>query len=514
MKKNLELVKNRLDISGKAFFGFAAFSAVFIAGCLVMMTPVFRDFLIALGGSLRRRPLNYTVWFNQIFLWGMTGIILYGVCFLVFFAKNIFRKTCSGKQVWLFLAAFIALGVCAIMFRANWTFSDDHAFIKTTAINKYSPPILSGGRFYPLGHIHDNIPLVVFRLLGIHSGPPPSAHYTLIALFFAVTAVCLYLLFEKIVKESGGAHPLFALFFACSFFVTGSAFPQIFMSLIFPETPLIMLFAVFMLVFYKARETDKTRYYIAAFLAAGYASYCKEPVFGAFLVIAVANYIFNFKNQSEKEKLFHAALIVNGIIFPILYYLLSYRNATGFYNEGRVASGVLRFIVSIFVKNPALILMYVFGFTRFLTVVFKKDRAHIFCDTLLFAGMAYVFAYILLRLDADYYFMPAIIFSMPSLVFWTCDVYRKNRNRALAAFGLLLILFTFNGRGVAGVDGIYRDRREFMPYISRLLEDYRAGKKFIWYESDNRISENTFYIAVRNWKKHIENAFLNFQNKT
>ncbi|MDR0600088.1 MAG: glycosyltransferase family 39 protein [Treponema sp.] len=511
--RSLGWLKNRLDISGKALFCLA----VFAGGILLLLTPVFQSFLVALGELFLRRPLNHPHWHKRILQWGISGIIFYGVFFLVFFAKNLFREARPGGRLYLFLAAFIALGVFAIMFRANWVFGDDHIFIRSTAVNNYLtfPSYLSGGRFYPFGHIHYNIPLFTFRLLGINSGLPPAAHYAVIALFFAVTVICLYALFDNIVEKETGANPLFALLFACGFFMTGRAFINVFMSIIYPDTQVIALFAVFMLAYYRARETDKKRYYIAALISAVYASYCKEPVFGALLVIAASNYIFNFKGLSKREKIFHAALVLNGVLFTFLYYFLSYRNAAGFYNEGRVEVGAFRFVVSVFAENPVLIVMYVFGIARLLAVLLKKDRARMFHDTLLFAGMAYVFAYILLRLNADYYFMPAIILFLPSLVFWIGALYQKNRNLALAVFCLLLIFSMFNGRkAAADIAGKYQDRKEFTPYIGRLLTEYRDGKRFIWYESDNAPSDNTFYIAVRNWKKRVENAFLNFQNKS
>jgi hypothetical protein len=53
-----------------------------------------------------------------------------------------------------------------------------------------------------------------------------------------------------------------------------------------------------------------------------------------------------------------------------------------------------------------------------------------------------------------------------------------------------------------------------MPYITNLLSEYNNYDKFIWYESDNKLTENTYYAAYRRWQKHILNAFLNYQNKT
>jgi hypothetical protein len=89
------------------------------------------------------------------------------------------------------------LGVFVIMFQANWTFSDDHEYIITTAVNKYVPFYFGGGRFFPLGHFHYNIPLFIFWLLGIESGLPVEAHYVLNALFFSLSVICVFLFFKQ-----------------------------------------------------------------------------------------------------------------------------------------------------------------------------------------------------------------------------------------------------------------------------------------------------------------------------
>jgi len=57
-------------------------------------------------------------------------------------------------------------------------------------------------------------------------------------------------------------------------------------------------------------------------------------------------------------------------------------------------------------------------------------------------------------------------------------------------------------------------RQEFMPYMVDLFSYHNDGKKFIWYESDNRTTDDTFYIQVRDWRKYVENAFLNYINKS
>jgi hypothetical protein len=472
------------------------------------------------GEFFIRRPLNHPVWHERFILWGLSGMVLYVLFFIVFFSNNISTgKYFEGnkKRAYFFIIPFLLLSVFIIMFRANWTFGDDHEYITTTAVNKYVPfrSYITGGRFVPLGHFHYNIPLFIFRLLGISSGLPTEVHFILIALFHSLSIICLFSLFSRIEPVKGHFHPVFSVFFACAFVLLSRAFCGIFMSLIYPETQGIMLFSVFMLMYYRALETDKKRYYIAAFLAAVYNSYCKEPMFGTFLVIAFSNLLFRYKNQSKREKIFYAALVANGILFIVMYYLISFKNTAGFYNEGRVYIRGLQFIASILGKTPLLIAMIFFGLYRFCAVVMKKDRDHLYYDSLLFAGIAYTFAYMILHLNGDYYFLPSIILFLPSLVYWTKYLYQTKKHYALSIFGFIMIICFFNvGRLYQNVLNTWQDRKEFIPYISSLLSEYNEGKKFIWYESDNTVTTNTFYKSARAWRKYTENAFLNYMNKS
>jgi hypothetical protein len=172
--------------------------------------------------------------------------------------------------------------------------------------------------------------------------------------------------------------------------------------------------------------------------------------------------------------------------------------------------------MSIFGQNPALIIMFSFGIIRLYFILFKKDKDHLFYDSLLFAGIAYTFAYaVVLHLNAGYYFLPSIILFLPSLFYWIKYLFEIKRIYAL--FLLIILLFIYKNnliQTVEQISGIYRYRQEFLPYITDLLSEHNNGKEFIWYESDNRLTDNTFYIAVRNWRKYTENAFLNYLNKS
>jgi hypothetical protein len=263
-------------------------------------------------------------------------------------------------------------------------------------------------------------------------------------------------------------------------------------------------------MYYKALKTDKIRYYAAAFLSAVYSTYCKEPVFGVFLVIAIVNYLFRYNKQSKWEKVFYITLAVNGVLFLVLYYFFSFKNATDFYNTGRVSISGFRFLISVFIRNPVLVIMFCFGLIRLYSVIIRKERDCLFYDGLLFAGIAYTLAYFVLHLNAHYYYLPSIILFLPSLVHWT--QYLSEKKWAFVVVLFIILLSSFNaGEIVMSIRDTWRGRQEFMPYIENLLSEYNNGKKFIWYESE---IDNTFYINIRNARKAYENTFLNYLNKS
>jgi hypothetical protein len=275
-----------------------------------------------------------------------------------------------------------------------------------------------------------------------------------------------------------------------------------------------MLFAVFMLMYYKALKTDKKRYFIAAALSAAYATYCKEPVFGVFVIIALSNLLFRYKKETRNEKIFNLALVVNAAIFLFLYYFLVVRHASSFYNEGTVWSsrngGRFKEIVSALVNNPFLLFMFVSGFIRLFFVIARKDREHLFCDSLLFAGMGYSCAFFLLNMFSHYYFLPAIVLFLPSLVYWTRYLREKKTwlSFFLCVLFLLKLVFGIKSEWETVKDTL-QSRRKWMPYIEDLYSEYRAGKEFVWFESDNVSTGNMFYKKERAAEKFVLTTFLN-----
>lgn len=493
---------------------FLGVSVFWLICCLALLIPSIHNLAIGFGELIVNRSLDHSYWHKAFFTNGICGIILYIIFAWLFFAAFL-SSAIASKTLDIFVMTISLIFAFIIIYKAGWIFGDDFEYITSTAINKYVPSFgVRAGRFMPFRYIEYNFPLFVLRCLGIHTGLPVEVHFVVISLLYIVTVFCLYFLFRRIAPiETAGKYSVFNCFFACTFLLLSNSFSLVFLSLIFPEPQVIMLFSIFMLMYYKALRTDNMRYYAIALLSAIYSTYCKEPVFGVFLIIAVVNYLFRYK-KSKREKIFYIALVANGIIFIILYYFLSYRNATGLYGEGKVSIEGFKFLLSVFRNSPILIVMFTFGLIRLYYIIVRKNRDCLFYDSLLFAGIGYVFAFFVLHFNDSYYFLPSIILFLPSIVYWIKYSSRNLRAFSVALFTVLLI-YTYNcGHAIEHIRGILQDRQELTPYMVDLVSDHNDGMEFIWYESDNRTTDNTFYIAVRDWKKYVENAFLNYINKS
>lgn len=491
---------------------FLGISVFWLVCCVALLIPSIHNLGISFGEFIVNRSLDHPYWHKVFVATGLGGIIC-GIIFSWLFFAVFLSSTIASKTLDILVIAISLIFAFIVMYKAGWVFGDDHEYITTTAVNKYIPFHIGSGRFMPFNGIEYNFPLFAFRCLGINTGLPVEAHFAVIFLFYIVTAFCLYFLFRRTTPiEIAGKYSVFNCFFACTFFLVGS-FYAVFLDIIFFETQVIMLFSIFMLMYYKALKTDNMQYYAIALLSAIFSTYCKEPVFGVFLIIAFVNYLFRYK-KSKREKIFYIALVANGIIFIILYYFLSYKNAAELYNEGRISIRGFQFLMSVFINSPILIIMFAFGLIRLYSIILKKNRDCLFYDSLLFAGIGYAFAFFVLHLNANYYFLPSIILFLPSIVYWIKYVSCKRRIFSVVLFFTMLIYAYNCGRTIHEIRSTLQNRQEFIPYMIDLFSYHNEGKEFIWYESDNRTTDDTFYIQARDWRRYVENAFLNYINKS
>jgi hypothetical protein len=80
---------------------------------------------------------------------------------------------------------------------------------------------------------------------------------------------------------------------------------------------------------------------------------------------------------------------------------------------------------------------------------------------------------------------------------------------------MFVMICAFNlGEEIAAAKDIFFQRKNTMPFIEELVEDYEDGKTLIWYEKDDLNAGNQYYQVSRSWQKNVVNGFCNYANRT
>jgi hypothetical protein len=129
-----------------------------------------------------------------------------------------------------------------------------------------------------------------------------------------------------------------------------------------------------------------------------------------------------FGKLSFKDKIFNGALLVNAAIFVAIYtYRMFFRDFGERY--AKITCNPFEMSFAPFLKEPILILMMIIACIRAYSILLKKDRRHVFTDSLLFAGIGYLIAIMMLRFTDPYYFFPSVLLFIPAFA-----IFLLNRN--------------------------------------------------------------------------------------
>ncbi len=399
----------------------------------------------------------------------------------------------SHKIVYTLLSMIVSVLVFYIIYNANWLLGDQAEFLSTTAIGKIEPLSThintSNGRFYPLGHYSYNI-LTLFPL-----GKSVVSHFILNAVSFLIFVAATLILIHKIVYSSGNSKLNdWIILFTLTFLF--QRVYSVFIDIIFPERTVITLMFVFMLAVYQFFKTDKWLYGIIGLICSVYMVYCKEPLFLSFIIFALTNVIFNWKELSFNNRIFQLILVLNSLIFILLYYFLVYRNITFAYVGNHGENNWIRLIIKMIWSNKIFFIGIILFFIRAYTILFRKDRNHLFYDGLLFAGLAYFFACLILKLNYTYYYLPALALFTPAIVYWLIRYIKP-----LGAFGVMLFLALFYVIKFPTL--IYNNQSERIityPKIEKITKYISAGYQLIWYNAESPTNKSWNQGLIK-WQK-------------
>ncbi len=411
----------------------------------------------------------------------------------------------------LLYALFFALvGTLAffIVYNAAWIQGDQHQFMSSTAIGNFfsTKPIAENvNRFWPLGLLDVNLVLLF--------GTSATAHFAVNVLIFLIfTSVVLLLCYNSIphcTKSSMWTHIIVIL---GATLIISRLYP-LFVDIIYPEKMLCTMLAIFLLCGIKFFQTDKWLYGVISLLAAIYATYCKEPIFGALLVFGVVLLLWGYKTLSKQQKIYTYLLIANSLIFILIYYFYIYSNKQESYSIPNIYGTKFALIIAMLRSNKMLIVAIPLMLYRIYALVFKREKKHLFFDASLLAGWAYFFAMIILSGFTFYYYTPCIVLIIPAVLYF-CLYYLK-------ITGTICIIGVFSGFYLIKVPLVIKNNQELRKTIPIMMDKLanfaQNGTPIVFYDAKAGIYgaghmdlEKTFYNT--NLDLLLKNKFK-FENR-
>ncbi len=413
----------------------------------------------------------------------------------------------------IFLSILCLSGIYFILENPEWIFGDDIEWLRTTAIGLTEPMAvhMQMGRFVPLGHYDYNLLPFVFHATSV------QAHYIWVALSFVLFVFFMgKLLYQASLQASQNRAYLLLSGLAFSVLLLRGETVMLFMSVIYPERILTLMLCFFMYFLFQAQKTQQTKYYILAFFSAVYATYCKEPVFGALVIIALTNLLFNYKQLPLKQKTFNALLILNGAIFLGLYYWIVLRQTSDFYNSGKATDLSYPKIFVIMLQSMKFYyLIFAFAIYQGIAVLFCKERNNLYYDSLLFASAGYFLAFNFIKFYQSYYLFPGAVLALPAIAYYSVKL--SQLKKYILAILVLLLIVTTNSEN----DGVKRrlwqyrtQRAEDMSKYQDIANIIKQGGKVYWYQPQNQYPEYEKYKNYLEWRETISETFLNYLLKS
>ena len=423
------------------------------------------------------------------------------------------HKNISKAIVWvlgIWVLSILCIYIFAIIVHPSFGGSGDNIeWFTTTAIGKPFPLNFdnSRGRFYPLGHITYNW-LIYFPF---RNSAIPYLLQNAITLIAGTTLLYFSMPRKNVANQIASLCSLL-------FILQPPAMLVIFIDIVYPEKNLFLFFAWFLFALRYA-EKKKTSYlrYISALVPLVLATYSKEPIFVISLVYGLGRLLFC--KDTKAQKLFNSLLIVNAIVFLLLYYRIAYIPGPNYAMSLASSDPIWVIAWNLLSKRTygiyiLPIFLTIFRCYRFLL---KKDRNFIMADMLLFSGLAYTVCYFILGLSFRYYYIPGFIIGFYAVASYIShyinlkNIQRINWNpstRLITVFALLvlqLLLFLRPMENNLWAIQYYQKSRKDFSSLSKELYNL-IEKEWSIYNTDS-------VVGFGQWYNNIFNTIIWWYNK-
>ena len=391
---------------------------------------------------------------------------------------------------------------------------DDHELLTSICVGVQHPGLLyqnTSGRFNWSRSEYNFLLLTPFA-------SNPAAFYSVSAVHYLVFSLfTLLLLLSSLDKtdDIAGKIILWGIWLTLQFGTHWTFF-----HLTQPERLQITLLSAFSYFLLKASITGRQRLYIVSFVIAVIATYCKEPMFGVFMILG--SLFFLFRRNDIKMRYFSIGLFINATLYLLLYILLVLPKITGVYHpSGEQRKGIVTIAMALR-NSPLLALCLLLS-----TIILVKNILYLvnkqffksadftpflpFCveDALLLSGAAYAVGIIITGGNSNYYFFPTLVLSFPALTRYVKEFRKLSKTlyTVMLILGILIPTY-YSHYYVSTVYHRIRFGHRDMDDMKCLASFVDKGCNFCWYDCDNfadiSIDYRASYLPV----------FINYINGT
>lgn len=382
-----------------------------------------------------------------------------------------------------------------------FVFSDDVEFVDFLLYGTNFPWCIlpSSGRFFPFARI-EYFPILV---TDFSVSTKMQLMFVLNAIKFALFIFLTYKILRKVIDQYLSTILLFVFMGIC---ICYGMFPML-LTTIYPEFTLVILLALFLLMYITAINSKRnfTQYSLMTLIVC-ISLFFKETVFILFLTISLFRLALCRKSMQKNELYFHASSFICIILYFFLYYNFVYINIVNAYaNPDNFLDSFVTFSISIIKKHLLLTPAIVLFFIRIFYIFFRKSNANIF-DALLFSSISYSLAFIVLKLDQRYYFIPPLLFIFISIVAFSknyitkiADSFSKKHKERITLL-LCTTLLCANTYYINKISLVHYYKNTTQELISYIENTKKSGHDMSFYLPDDGSFKNKKDINVSHWQ--------------
>jgi len=338
--------------------------------------------------------------------------------------------------------AILALGLFAFIYvvvlisHAALGPTDDFVFLRTLQQGKPLLYYSSSFPYYDMYKIGRFSPLTAmeYNLVGLFSRSPDPAWYYAI---HAIQLLAFLVLMVALLRSLKLSYRWSCLIAALLTLLPGFTFTWFRLQM--TEHDVLIAFLVFLLAYLAEREKHRLSTFLVTLTAANIALYYKETAFIAIGAFALAHQLLSRPPERLNLRRLDLLLIVSVLFYLFLYAVLILPGG-GILSYGKDAQSFLavtfkNFLNYTFVSDSFLMLVIVpLALWRFIVLLRRRAEPEPIADALLFASVAYIAGFALLRFSSVYYFLPLYALALPA-AFWLLrqKQYRKRGWKILIA---------------------------------------------------------------------------------